>query len=226
MTNKKQNKLFMIVGAIVLVLIILLAAKILIKTNVQEEITQNKFGNMIYSVSPCNQEDKETFTNITINENYTTIHQKVSYVCCANITVRYEINGSTLNIYEDNKGEICRCICNYEIKATIPAKNITEVRVYGIYYPEVHPYELLGEEIICAKEGEQVNRNPLLGSINNSCCEGLIEDRVSKSYSVCRKQEEVCKNLCGDGICQEIVCMAIGCPCAETNETCPEDCRV
>lgn len=37
--------------------------------------------------------------------------------------------------------------------------------------------------------------------------------------------EGVCKDLCGDGVCQEIVCMAIGCPCAETKESCPEDCR-
>ena len=36
--------------------------------------------------------------------------------------------------------------------------------------------------------------------------------------------EESCRNMCGDGVCQEIVCMAIGCPCAETAETCPEDC--
>jgi len=33
-----------------------------------------------------------------------------------------------------------------------------------------------------------------------------------------------CKNLCGDGVCQEIVCMAIDCPCAETKENCPQDC--
>lgn len=33
-----------------------------------------------------------------------------------------------------------------------------------------------------------------------------------------------CKDVCGDGICQEIVCMAIGCPCAESKMTCPEDC--
>ena len=36
---------------------------------------------------------------------------------------------------------------------------------------------------------------------------------------------ESCKNLCGDGICQEIVCMAIGCPCPETPENCPQDCK-
>ncbi len=36
--------------------------------------------------------------------------------------------------------------------------------------------------------------------------------------------EENCENLCGDGICQEIVCMMIGCPCPETKEDCPQDC--
>lgn len=35
-----------------------------------------------------------------------------------------------------------------------------------------------------------------------------------------------CKDLCGDGTCQEMVCEAIGCPCAETAETCPFDCLV
>ena len=33
-----------------------------------------------------------------------------------------------------------------------------------------------------------------------------------------------CKDLCGDGICQEVVCLAEGCPCAETSQNCPEDC--
>jgi hypothetical protein len=35
----------------------------------------------------------------------------------------------------------------------------------------------------------------------------------------------ICEDLCGDGTCQEMVCMAEGCPCAETPETCPEDCE-
>ncbi len=33
-----------------------------------------------------------------------------------------------------------------------------------------------------------------------------------------------CKDLCGDGTCQEIVCMAIGCPCPESPKSCPADC--
>jgi len=41
----------------------------------------------------------------------------------------------------------------------------------------------------------------------------------------CKKGEKICKDLCGDGICQEIVCQAVGCPCAETKENCPKDCQ-
>ena len=35
----------------------------------------------------------------------------------------------------------------------------------------------------------------------------------------------MCKDLCGDGECQEIVCMAQGCPCPETGANCPKDCQ-
>lgn len=34
-----------------------------------------------------------------------------------------------------------------------------------------------------------------------------------------------CKDTCGDGECAEMVCQAIGCPCAESAETCPQDCK-
>lgn len=38
------------------------------------------------------------------------------------------------------------------------------------------------------------------------------------------EEEAVCEDLCGDGECQEMVCLAVGCPCAETVESCPQDC--
>jgi hypothetical protein len=34
-----------------------------------------------------------------------------------------------------------------------------------------------------------------------------------------------CKDQCGDGTCQEIVCQAQGCPCAESHGSCPKDCK-
>lgn len=33
-----------------------------------------------------------------------------------------------------------------------------------------------------------------------------------------------CEDRCGDGICDEMVCMAIGCPCRETVDNCQIDC--
>lgn len=45
------------------------------------------------------------------------------------------------------------------------------------------------KEIPCAKEGEKVNRNPFLGPTIQTCCPGLTEKRVSKSYSICVKEE-------------------------------------
>ena len=36
--------------------------------------------------------------------------------------------------------------------------------------------------------------------------------------------DTVCEDLCGDGTCQEVVCMGSGCPCAETPSSCANDC--
>lgn len=44
--------------------------------------------------------------------------------------------------------------------------------------------------------------------------------------SECKKGDNFCKDLCGDGICQEGVCAAVGCPCSETSKSCPEDCVI
>jgi hypothetical protein len=38
-------------------------------------------------------------------------------------------------------------------------------------------------------------------------------------------KRDSCRDVCGDGECQEIVCMAVGCPCAESSQTCPTDCK-
>ena len=37
-------------------------------------------------------------------------------------------------------------------------------------------------------------------------------------------QYPICINSCGNGICEEIVCQGVGCPCVETLTSCPRDC--
>ncbi len=62
----------------------------------------------------------------------------------------------------------------------------------------------------CGKEGEKINRNPLLGDTSLKCCEGLNEIRVSKSYSVCSKKE--CET---DADCPQPNCIGMKSVCVE-----------
>ena len=39
------------------------------------------------------------------------------------------------------------------------------------------------------------------------------------------KPAKICKDLCGNGQCEEVVCLGTGCPCAETKANCPVDCH-
>jgi hypothetical protein len=34
----------------------------------------------------------------------------------------------------------------------------------------------------------------------------------------------ICKSKCGDSVCDKVVCLAEGCPCAENSNNCPKDC--
>jgi eight-cysteine-cluster-containing protein len=49
---------------------------------------------------------------------------------------------------------------------------------------------------------------------------------ISRSSSSGGNSEnENCVDKCGDNICQEVVCLAISCPCAESSNTCSQDCN-
>ena len=73
----------------------------------------------------------------------------------------------------------------------------------------------------CVKAG-----NPVMESYPRQCSTPEGEVFVEDVEIILEPEPvEICEDMCGDGICQEIVCMAIGCPCAETAESCPEDCE-
>jgi len=38
------------------------------------------------------------------------------------------------------------------------------------------------------------------------------------------QRSNTCKDLCGDGTCQEVVCTGVDCPCPETPTSCSQDC--
>lgn len=69
----------------------------------------------------------------------------------------------------------------------------------------------------CVQEGGKI-----LKSYPAQCVSQTGEHFVEGSTNA---QGSSCKDMCGDGTCQEIVCMALGCPCAETHTSCAKDCK-
>jgi len=83
---------------------------------------------------------------------------------------------------------------------------------FGVYYMWLFNNS---EQIICTMEAKLCPDGSYVGRTGPNC-----------EFEKCpdEGEEPACQDLCGDGICQEVVCMAIGCPCAETAESCPQDC--
>jgi putative hemolysin len=81
--------------------------------------------------------------------------------------------------------------------------------------------------VFCEKQGGKVEVRNLKDGQKGFCifANGSECDEWDFYNGKCKKGEKFCKDFCGDGICQEVVCLALGCPCPETKETCPKDCK-
>ena len=64
---------------------------------------------------------------------------------------------------------------------------------------------------ICRKEARRARQR----------LEGLLAAGCRQSSPV---DGPMCVDQCGDGVCAEVVCLAQGCPCAESKSSCAADC--
>jgi len=109
-----------------------------------------------YTVGGCGEESQNsravTGGEVEIVGQGDTIHvsQKLSYVCCAELELTTEQEGSTVRLLEKNTGEVCRCMCDYEVEADIAglSPGVYQVEVWGVEYEDVHTPELLGQATI------------------------------------------------------------------------------
>jgi hypothetical protein len=109
-----------------------------------------------YTVGGCDEEYENTRATtggeVEIVGQGDTIHvgQKLAYVCCAQLELTTEQEGSTIRLLEKNVGEICRCMCDYEVEADISglSPGVYQVEVWGVEYEDVHTPELLGQATI------------------------------------------------------------------------------
>ncbi len=93
---------------------------------------------------------------------------------------------------------------------------------------EFQKQEIIGEGIrTIEREGiRNIEQERIRNLIQEREMKIIIENikEIEKTMQPTQKGEKCCRDFCGDGICQRIVCMACGCPCPETEENCPEDC--
>jgi len=109
-----------------------------------------------YTVGECNQDipmDQLAVwakVDITAKDGAVQIRQNLAYVCCAEIEIKVEQEGNVVKVIETNEGDLCECMCGYEVNAEIaglPPGRYT-IQVWGVEYEDVHSLELLGEEEI------------------------------------------------------------------------------
>ena len=111
---------------------------------------------LTYSVGGCREQSETTRAatdgEVQIVGEGDTIHvaHKLSYVCCAKLVLTTEEEDSTIRLLEKNTGEICRCMCDYEVEADITglSPGVYQVEVWGVEYEDVHTPELLGQATI------------------------------------------------------------------------------
>lgn len=73
--------------------------------------------------------------------------QRISYTCCAKIVPAAGLDAETrtVRIITSNRGEVCRCICGYELTGEVgnlSAGSYT-VEFWGVQKPRIHPLTLL-----------------------------------------------------------------------------------
>jgi len=111
---------------------------------------------LTYSVGGCEEQSDTARAasdgEVQIVGEGDTIHvaQRLSYVCCAELELTTEQEGSTIRLLEKNIGEVCRCMCDYEVEADIAglSPGVYQVEVWGVEYEDVHTPELLGQATI------------------------------------------------------------------------------
>jgi len=99
---------------------------------------------MTYVIKACDAgEQVNTSFNMSVSETVK-IHQVQNYVCCANMTLSMDAEGRVIRIYEENVGEMCKCICPFEADIEIKnAQGYGRIEVYGIKFRDVQDYEFL-----------------------------------------------------------------------------------
>ena len=123
-----------------------------LETGGQVTDTDTKTTLLSASVGPCDETiPPDTLSEwagmeSTVQDGAIHVEQNLSYVCCAELALAAGRDGSAIKIIETNVGEVCRCMCGYQLTADLTGMSpgTYTVEVWGVQHFDIHPLELLG----------------------------------------------------------------------------------
>jgi hypothetical protein len=162
----------------------------------------------------------------------------------AKVNYNYENGVVTINSFELLENNKMEEVDNNEEEESVSVEEQRKVNTYiENNISDLSPKEAVGEEtfqirsvsfpeegiaIVNYEDGNSILTAKADYSINNNneveinsfelIPDGSTVERNGSNY------DNICINMCDDGICQEVVCLGEGCPCAETAQSCPADC--
>ncbi|RLJ08023.1 MAG: hypothetical protein DRP12_01335 [Candidatus Aenigmatarchaeota archaeon] len=170
-----------------------------------------------YSISGCQEQvpaeikaPAQAGINLQLNGSQLLLSQNLSYVCCANLKLEIEKSGEVIKLLEKNIGEICKCICVYQISAEIPWKGEKRIEIWGVEHAD-HPAKLLWQkeivpESFCGRSTFgpcQSDADCRPGGCSGEICQSVQEEPV---FSICEFREcyqvEGISCRCVEGKCQ------------------------
>ena len=161
-----------------------------IKTPENRILTQN--GIIItYNVSGCQNTRMEVPSTIYFKNDTLIIRHSVNYVCCAKIVPEVEIKDNIINITEINKGDVCKCMCNYIVQINISGleKKEYEINVYGVKYKDIHPAEKI------------LSINLTLGPMESETIDNFCG---ISTHGKCSSDKDCTTSGCSGQVCQSI----------------------
>jgi len=184
-----------------------------------------------YSVSGCDTKDggiargpPAQLVDVDIAGNNVKLVHHLSYVCCAKVKVYLEGIETTpdetrIMLAEKNEGEMCRCMCDYDVDINIGplAKGKYTVQIFGVVYKDM-PVEKIWEKEITIGEEKEIPqpKESFCGtstsgqcSADSDCTSGGCSGQVCQS-----KSEEPMITTCEYRDCYNAEEYGVKCSCA------------
>lgn len=123
-----------------------------------QEDNQSAMAELQYHIGGCGTQEEKDYAPsrgpagiaIDVSGDKLILAHNLTYVCCAEITVGMKEKGWNLIVLtETNTGEMCRCICDYTVDATVGplAPGTYDVQLWGVAFENTEPGLMFEENV-------------------------------------------------------------------------------